>query len=266
MSLVPLFLLGGLTGILSGYLGLGGGIIVVPVLTEIFLHRGLNLDRTMTATFATSLFQAMFTTGSSAWKQWRQDNILKRAVPGAALGAIIGGQLGAYLGSCLTGGALIIMFGCFLLFAAFNLARTPGKSHDRADISYPWTGLSALGAATGIISALLGVGGGILMVPAFILLFKYPAAKVAGTSSAIGFLTTISGVVGYLLYGAARAGNTAGFVGVIDLSVAAPIALGAVLTAPIGARLNKEFGGLVYQRIFAVFLAFIAIRMLCKVM
>jgi len=67
-----------------------------------------------------------------------------------------------------------------------------------------------------------------------------------------------------MLYGAERAGNTTGFMGVIDLSVAVPIAMGTLLTAPFGAKMNKRFGGGTYQKVFALFLAFIAVRMLIK--
>ncbi len=264
IDILLLILLGSVTGILSGYLGIGGGIVVVPVLTEIFINRRMPIDQVMTVAFATSLFQAVFTTGSSAWRQWRQDNLLMKAVPIATGGAIIGSQLGAYLGSRLQGGVLMVMFGGFLLLAAINLAVGKPKHGNAGEIRFPTLPLLTLGLITGVVSALFGIGGGILMVPVFILLFRYPSGKVAGTSSAIGFLTTISGVVGYLLYGAERAGNTAGFVGVIDLSVALPIALGTLICAPIGAKWNKKFGGAVYQKIFAVFLIVIALRMLIR--
>ncbi len=264
MTILLLFLLGGITGLLAGYLGIGGGIILVPVFTELFLAKGLDLDHTMTAAFATSLLTAVFTTAAAAWRQWRQDNLLPRAIPLTAVGAIAGGQLGSYLGCRLSGGLLMIMFGAFLFLAAVNLWHSGKKSNDAANSIYNLPALFALGLVTGIIGALFGVGGGIVMVPAFILLFKFPSGKVAGTSSAIACLMALSGVTGYLAYGAGRTLEMPGFWGVIDISTGVPVAIGTVLSAQFGAKLNKKYGGIVYQRIFAVFLAFIAIRMLIK--
>ena len=196
MTVLLLFGLGGFTGFAAGYLGIGGGIILVPVISEIFLAQGLSKDIAMTSAFATSLSTAVFTTGVSAWKQWQQDNLILRVIPWTAGGAILGGQIGALLGSKLSGGTLMIMFGLFLLFAAINL----GMQKDSANIGnkerFMYSGLVLLGFVTGIMGALFGVGGGILMVPAFILLFRLPAAKVAGTSSAIACLLALSGVVG----------------------------------------------------------------------
>jgi len=263
VTIFLLFLLGGVTGVISGYLGIGGGVILVPVLTELFLTRGMDINHTMTSAFATSLLTAVFTTGASAWRQWRLDNILLKSIPRVAAGAVIGGQFGSWLGSRLAGDVLMLLFGLFLLFAAFNLA-LGGQKKTTSDYKPRFCSveLISLGLITGIISALFGIGGGILMVPAFILLFNCPPVKTAGTSSSIAFLTTISGVLGYLFYGAGRAVDMTGFLGVIDLNTGIPIALGSVLTAQIGAHLNKRFGGVVYQRIFAAFLTLVAIRML----
>ncbi len=264
MTILLLLGLGCFTGFAAGYLGIGGGIILVPVISEIFLAQGLSKDVAMTSAFATSLSTAVFTTGVSAWKQWRQDNLIPRAIPWTAGGAIFGGQIGALLGSRLSGGVLMIMFGLFLLFAAINLGMQKDSTGKTDNERFTRFGLVILGFITGIMGALFGVGGGILMVPAFIMLFHFPAGKVAGTSSAVACLIAISGVVGYLLFGSARATGDPGSLGVIDLTIAVPVIAGSVLTARYGALLNKRFGGGVYARVFAVFLVIIAVRMLLR--
>ncbi len=260
-------MLGGATGLASGYLGIGGGIILVPVLRELFIADGLSLDAVMTTAFATSLFTGVFTTGASAWRQWKQGNLLLWVVPWTAVGALIGGQFGAYYGSNLSGEQLQLAFGIFLILSGMYLAIGSPKSQSIEDIApakgrmTKRLGLMTLGLVTGVIGALLGVGGGIVMVPAFIFIFNFPSGKVAGTSSATGFLLTISGVVGYLLYGDARAVVPSEFWGVVNLSVALPIAAGTVITAQIGAKLNKRFGGHTYRRIFGIFMVLVGLRM-----
>ena len=262
LSLPLLILLGGAVGTVAGYLGIGGGVILVPVLTELFLARDFGLDRAMTCAFATSLFTAVFTTGFAAWQQLRQNNLIIAAVPWTAAGAIVGGQGGAWLGSRLPGDILHTAFGLFLLLAAVYLGGRWRGSESVDSYLVKRGALAAVGLITGVVAAWFGIGGGILMVPAFIFLFRFPGGKVAGTSSAVAFLITISGVTGYLLYGGQRAVAAPGSWGVIDLAVGIPLALGTSLTAGLGARLNKRYGGTIYRRVFALFLAVVAVRML----
>lgn len=262
MTFLSFVLLGGFTGVLSGYLGIGGGIILVPVLSGLFLSKGMPLDITMTSAFSTSLLTAVFTTASAALKQLRQNNLILRAILPTAAGSIFGSQIGAWLGSTLKGTLLVIMFALFLLFAAWSLWKGGIKKENTKASVFSFPSLVGLGFAMGILSALFGIGGGIVMVPIFILLFHFSPGKVAGTSSAIAFLTCISGVAGYLIFGADRAQGMDGFLGVIDYQTAVPIIFASILTAPIGAYLNKRFGGLVYQKIFAAFLIIVSIRMI----
>ncbi len=262
-NILAFILLGGFTGLLSGYLGIGGGIVLVPILTEIFLSRGEPLSIAMTVTFATSLSVAVFTTGSSAWQQWRQQNLILRAVPPATAGAIFGGQLGAWLGSNLSGNNLHFYFGVFLVLSSlYMLFERNKQSTLKDDIIIKPVPLVFAGFITGVIAALFGLGGGILMVPMFILVFKFPSSRVAGTSSAIAFPIAISGVIGYLAFGSARALHSSATLGVIDLSIAIPLIIGTLLSAPFGAKLNLRFGGIVYRRIFSAILALIALRIL----
>ena len=187
-------------------------------------------------------------------------------VPWTAAGALIGGQVGAYFGSNLSGGMLQSIFAGFLILSGINIAGdllgTGRLKRTESDgvVSSHRGGLILLGLTTGIIGALLGVGGGIVMVPAFIFLFRFPSGRVAGTSSAVAFLLTISGVIGYLLYGGERAVGT-DFFGVIDLKIAVPIIVGTLATAQVGAWMNKRFGGRIYRRIFGLFLIFVGLRM-----
>lgn len=265
MSIILLFFIGTVSGVASAYLGIGGGIILVPILTEILFNTGLSLDQTMTSAFATAMFIAVFTTASSSFRQYRQNNIVFSAIPYTAAGAISGGWLGAWLGSNISGRGLTVMFGSFLILASINLFISSSRNGKKKNItSYRNTGFVILGLITGILAALFGIGGGIIMIPIFVLLFGLPAEKVAGTSSSIAFFLSISSVIAYLIFGVGRAAEGAGFWGVIDLSLAVPIAIGTTLTAPIGAILNKRYKGATYLRIFASFLLIVAFRMLLR--
>ena len=262
VSILGFFFLGGVTGLISGYLGIGGGVILVPILTALLSHQGLGIERTMTSAFATSLFTAIFTTGAAAFQQYRQQNLILKVVPWTAGGAVVGGQIGSWLGSNLPGATLRTSFVIFLLLAAvYLIGDWKPTNEDETKLRFNRVVLVTLGLVTGVLSGLFGIGGGIVMVPAFIFLLSFPIGKVSGTSSAIAFLLSISGVVGYLLYGGSRAGVEAGFVGVIDVAVAIPIIAGSLITAMTGARLNKKYGGTVYRKVFGVFLIIIAVRM-----
>jgi uncharacterized membrane protein YfcA len=255
--------IGGVAGILAGYLGIGGGILLVPILQEYLSLKSIELDNAIVIAAATSLTITCVAAGTVAWERWRKNEMILSAIPPVLLGALIGSYAGAWTATHIPGKSVRLIFGIFLTIASIQLAfqTTPHLNTDN-NLRVPFLPLALLGILTGILSALLGIGGGVLMIPVFILLFHFPWDRASGTSSAIASFTSLIGVIGYILTSGDRLQVNGLAWSVVDWKAAIPLAIASLATARIGTRLSRRFGGVVYKRVFAGLLLVLAIRML----
>jgi uncharacterized membrane protein YfcA len=256
------FVVGLAVGLLSGLVGIGGGVLIVPFLYFFYAHPdlfGVGADpevRTVVA-HATSLFVIVPTAlrGVLAYRraglvEWRAVWPIGLASTAVAVGA-------AQLATRLPPQALRLAFGLLLLYSALRLARggkeeTPDAGH-RFRLSLPVT-LGA-GAAAGTFSALLGVGGGIVVVP-ILMHVGIELRRVAATSMGIVAITSVAGVLAYMLAGTEAAGRPPGSIGYVDVLVGGVMFLGSLLSVGWGAALNQRMQprtlALVFSGLFAV--------------
>jgi uncharacterized membrane protein YfcA len=124
LLILPLLVLTGLVaGMVAGLLGIGGGIVVVPVLYVLFQFQGLERDLAMTMAVASSLAVMVLTTSTSAWTHWKQDNVDRRLLPWLLPGLLIGALLAPLAATRMPGQWLATGFGAFALFMAWRLLR-----------------------------------------------------------------------------------------------------------------------------------------------
>lgn len=235
-----------LAGLLSGLFGVGGGTVIVPLLVLI-----LRFDQRLAA--GTSL-AAIVPTASVG--------VISYAVHGSvawipaiilAIGAVIGAQIGTWLLPKVSQTALRWAFVAFLVIVIASLFFIiPSRD---AELELTWlsgAGLATLGVITGVLAGLLGVGGGIIVVPALMLLFGTSDLIAKGTSLLMMIPTAISGTVGNL-----RRKN-------VDLRAAAMIGLAACTTTALGAWIATLVDPFVGNVLFAAFLVFISVQMAMK--
>ncbi|MBD3758596.1 MAG: sulfite exporter TauE/SafE family protein [Microbacterium sp.] len=233
-------------GLLSGLFGVGGGTVIVPMLVLL-----LRFDQRLAA--GTSLAAIVPTAavgvvsyavhGSVAW------------IPALILaaGAVVGAQIGTWLLARLPQNALRWGFVAFLAVVIVMLfVVVPSRDAELALTLGSIIGLVALGLFTGIMAGLLGVGGGVIVVPALMFLFGTSDLIAKGTSLLMMIPTAVSGTVGNL-----RRGN-------VDLLAAGLVGVAACTTTAVGAWLATLMSPLVANILFAVFLAFIAVQMAVK--
>lgn len=230
-------------GLLSGLFGVGGGTVIVPMLVLILgfdQKRAAGTSLAAIVPTATIGVVSYAVHGSVAW------------IPALilAVGAVVGAQLGTWLLARLPQNAIRWGFVAFLVFVIIMLfVVVPSRD---ADVPLTWlTGLGfvALGVFTGIMAGLLGVGGGVIVVPALMLLFGASDLTAKGTSLLMMIPTAVSGTVGNV-----RRGN-------VDLLAAVLIGGAACTTTALGAWLATLLDPAVANILFAVFLAFIAGQM-----
>ncbi|PHS23916.1 MAG: permease [Methylophaga sp.] len=198
-------LIGVLSGLSSGLLGLGGGVIIVPALLFVFSWQGLLGSQLMHMAVATSLMTIIITSVISAYghhqHQYVDWKIVKKLVPGL----VLGGLLGAALATQLSGQFLQQFFAVYLLFAAIKIwLPNPATVHQQL-LRKPV--LISFGSTVGIISALLGIGGGTLVVP-YLVMANQSIQRAIGTSATCGLPIAVAAVTGFIIFGQAQEGGT----------------------------------------------------------
>jgi len=250
-------------GLLAGLLGVGGGIVIVPVLFFLFQSFDVSPDSAMVIATATSLATIVPTSISSIRAHHQKDNVdvdlLKRWTPFILLGVLAGSWLVTRVnGSWLTG-----LFGVIATLSALNMLFRTGKAALYTQL--PGTpGQTAMGTGIGFFSAMVGIGGGTLSVP-LLTLFNYPAHKAVGTAAAIGLIISLPGALTLLSLGNTPADAPAGTIGLVNLIGLLCIVPLTVLFAPLGAALAAKLDAAKLKKIFAVVLLITGLRMLVQV-
>jgi uncharacterized membrane protein YfcA len=263
LSIVLLLLAGCLSGFLAGFFGVGGGIILVPILLYFFQSIHLSSLVSTHLAFGTSLLIVMFASLSSAIQYARNGHVVWKAVLSIGLASVVGGLLGAFIAGGLEGKVLRQIFAVVVLLSAVHLfaeTRKP-KIEEMPPLRTP--PLAGTGFLVGIVSSLAGVGGGVLSIPIMHSILKFPLKKALGTSSATIVITALAAGTGYVLKGW---GNSllpaAGTLGYVDWLHAVPLIAGSIPLAAVGAQVANKTKVSLLKRIFAVFLLVIAFRML----
>jgi uncharacterized protein len=232
-----------LAGVFSGLFGVGGGTVIVPLL--VFL---LRFDQRLAS--GTSLAAIVPTAAVGVVSYAVSGSVAWLAALLLAIGAVAGAQIGSWLLSRLPMRVLRWCFVAFLLVVIASLFVVVPTRGGHFDISWgPGVGLVALGVFTGILSGLLGVGGGIVVVPALTALFGTSDLVAKGTSLLMMIPTALSGTVGNV-----RRRN-------VDLVAAAIVGVSACATTALGAWIATLVDPLVGNILFAVFLLFVAGQM-----
>lgn len=258
-----LLLIGCFVGFMAGLLGVGGGGMLVPILTSIFLSRGVSVDNVVHLALGTSMATMIVTTFSSFRAHASRRSVIWKVVRGMTIGIIVGSFLATFIASYLSSFYLAIFFSLFMAYVSSQmyLNKKPKPSRELAGN----TGLFLAGSTIGAISALVSIGGGALTVP-YLTWQNVEIKKAIGTSAAIGFPISIAGTAGYLINGWAN--NLAGeyTFGFVYLPAALLISATSFFAAPYGAKLSHKLPVSILKKVFAVLLISLSIRMLLSVL
>jgi hypothetical protein len=246
-SIATIVLVGVAAGFLSGLFGVGGGILIVP---------GLVLVAKMDQRIAhgTSLAAVLPISASSLFSYWAHDHVDWRVGACLAVGALAGAVLGTRLLHILPHRALAIGFAGLLVVTAVRLFLPLTSDPSRGALSVGHiAALVAIGIATGILAGLLGVGGGVVMVPAMMMLLHLPSAMAKGTSVAVIIPTSIMGT-----YRNRSKKN-------VDLRAAGILGLGGILSAMAGGWISARMSDSLSNVLFASLLIIVAVRLLLQI-
>ncbi len=264
MTYILIYLgVGAVAGVLAGLLGIGGGLVIVPMLTFIFSSQGMPHEIILHVALGTSLASILFTSLSSMRSHHKRGAVVWSAVFKITPGILVGTFSGTWIASMLSTNFLKGFFGIFLIYVATQMLMgiKPKPTRD-----VPGTaGIFIAGSIIGVFSSLVGIGGGTLSVP-FLVWCNTKIHKAIGTSAAIGLPIAVAGTLGYVINGLGTEGLPPLSLGFVNLKVLAGIVAASVLTAPIGVRLAHSLPIDKLKRIFAVLLYVVGIKMLASIL
>jgi len=246
-------------GFLAGYLGIGGGLVLVPVLSFIFSRDPATADMAIQMAVATSLATMLFTSMSSLLAHHRRRAILwslvRQMLPGLLAGALLGSVIADRIGNTALGN----VFGIFALIVGLQMLRGSGQPGNR---SLPGRfSVAGTGLGIGTLSSLLGIGGGSMTVP-WLLWHGRKVQNSIATAAACGYPIAVAGTLGFVLLGDNQ--SSAPALGYVHLQALAGVALFSVFGAPLGVAAVHRSSPLLAKRFFAVFLLIVATKMLLR--
>ena len=257
--IIVCLLFGVFAGFLAGLFGIGGGLVLVPFFIWLFTRQGFAENHVMIMAVATSLATIIVTSISSVLAHNRLGSVLWKVVfklvPGILAGALVGALIADYLPET----SLKTIFALFLLMVclqmAFQLKPVAGE------LQFNSVYYVIAGSLIGILSAILGIGGGTLTVP-LLLKYHFPMRNAVAISSACGLPIAIAGTLSYALLGWQQTNLPDGSVGYIYLPAFFAIIVTTIITAPLGAVLANRLPTPQLKRYFSVLLFIVAIRLL----
>jgi uncharacterized protein len=260
MEILLLYLVAGCgAGFFAGLLGIGGGIILVPMLVMIFSVQGVAVTVVMPLALGTSLACIIFTSLSSVRAHHARGavdwQLVQRMTPGLVVGAALGAAVSAHVSPVF----LKVAFLAFTTIAATQLL--VGREAPASRNLPGRTGLLAAGSAIAGIATIVGVGGASVAVP-FMTWCSVALRRAIGTGSALGLPIAVSGVIGYIVYGLHATEVPPLSLGFVYLPALVPIAAGSMLAAPIGVAVAHKLPVPTLKKIFAVTMYVVAARML----
>lgn len=252
-------MLGSVAGFLAGLFGIGGGLIIVPVLIFSFSAQGISTEILVHMAVGSSLAAIIFISVSSMRTHHAKEAVCWALFRPMAGGIVVGTVIGVVTVAELSGRMLQNVIGVFTLCVAvqmaLELAPKPGRS------SPPTFGLAGAGGFIGWASAIFGIGGGTLVVP-FLTYCNVTMRKAVGTSAACGLPIAVAGALSNMVVGSREADLPEYAIGFVYLPAVLGIVLTSVPFARLGALLAHRLAPKLLRRIFALMLALIGLRFL----
>lgn len=253
---------GCVAGYLAGFFGVGGGIILVPVLIYTFQVNGVSSLVATHCAFGTSLLVVVWTSLGSSYRHYKNGHVILRAVMFLGIASVGGAYVGSGIAAGLQAATLQKIFACVVVIAALRLLNPPRKAGKDAVPDYtPWR-LILAGVVVGMISSLAGVGGGLFSIPIMYTFLHFPLKKALGTSSATIVITAAAAAGGYVLRGWGNPLLPGGTLGFVDIAYALPLIAGAVPFSMLGASSANSAPPEASRKIYAVFLFVVAVKLL----
>ena len=259
---VAMLFTGVIAGVLAGLLGVGGGLVIVPMLEFALGFIGVDASIRMHIAVATSLATIIPTSMASTRAHLKRQSVDVALARRWAVWIFIGALAGSWIASQVQSRVLTGIFAVVASLVAVKMI-LPLDNRTLTDHVPRGPAVIPLPALIGLVSTMMGIGGGSLSVPALALLGE-PIHRAVGTSALFGLLIAIPGTIGFMLTGYGNPLLPPGSIGFVSLFGLLFIAPATVLAAPLGARLAHALNKRHLTLIFGSFVFIVAVRMLTR--
>jgi uncharacterized membrane protein YfcA len=253
---------GALVGFAAGLLGIGGGVVMVPLLVLVFAHHGFPSQHVLHMALATALLAMVLTSISSMRAHHARGAVDWKIARAMSPGMLAGSFVAALIAGWIPTRPLALLFTALVFYAATQilLDLKPSATRDLPGA----TGLFTAGAVIGAAASLVAAGGAFLTIP-FLAWCRVPLRRAIGTAAANGLPIALAGAAGYLLQGWRVEGLPPWSLGYVYLPAFALVATTSMATAPLGAALAHRLPVKRLRTLFAMLLYAFAVRMLVGV-
>ena len=256
---VAMLVTGCVAGVLAGLFGIGGGIVIVPVLELALGFLGVDPAIRMHVAVATSLATIIPTSISSARAHCQRDAVDIAIVRRWALFVLVGALVGAWTAAQVHSRVLAMIFATLALLIALKMILLPTSRNLTNDVPRGPL-VPVIPTAIGCLSSMMGIGGGTFSVMT-LTLFNQPIHRAVGTAALLGLVISLPGTIGFIITGWNDVRVPPGSLGYVSLIGLALIAPATVITAPIGAKIAHSFSQKKLSMLFGAFLMIAAARL-----
>lgn len=256
---VSCIFLGAIVGFLAGLLGIGGGLIVVPVLVYLLPQLGISNEVIMPMALATSLAAIVMTSSSAAFAHHKNNNIPWHITKPLMFIVASGALLGAFIADRLSAQALTNFFaGAVIVLASYMLVSIRSRQTREMPSNIQ---LQVISLVTGVIASLMGMAGGAILVPV-LTYFGMPIRHCIGIATVCGVMVALFGSLGYIISGMGNELLPAWSLGYVYLPALLGVVLTSSLFAPVGVKYAAKLPVQTLKKFFAVFLIVVALKMM----
>jgi uncharacterized protein len=254
-------LAGGFVGFLAGLLGIGGGMMLVPMLTALYSAQNFAPDHLVHLALGTGMASVIFTSSSSVRSHHAKGGVDWDIVKRMVLPMILGTLISSFASGWINQKTLALGFVAIVYGGAYQIYTGKKPSAEKTMPSTPW--LWVFGLPIGFICGFVSAGGTFLTVP-LMLYFGVPMRTAVGTGAALGVPVAVFGAMGFIMSGWKIPGLPEPHLGFVYLPALLALVLVSMLTAPYGANLAHRLPTQTLKKVFACSLFLVATRMLIK--
>ena len=263
MELIIYLAIGAIAGFAAGLFGVGGGLIIVPILYVVFTQMGYDPAVIMHMALGTSLATIMVTSFSSVTAHHKKGAVMWPVFKNLAPGLVIGSFMGAGVADLMSGGYLQLIIGAFALWVAVKMFKGANVKVDESR-QLPSTAKQMLaGGGIGVASAIFGIGGGSLTVP-YLNKHGVVMQKAVATSAACGLPIAIAGAIGFMVFGANSSVEIKNAIGYVHIYAFIGISVMSFITAKLGAKVAHQLPPAMLKKCFAGLLTTVGLYFIFK--
>ena len=263
MELIIFLAIGALAGFAAGLFGVGGGLIIVPLLYVVFTQMGYDPEVVMHLALGTSLATIIVTSISSLMAHHKNGAVLWSVFKNLAPGLVLGAFLGAGVAGLLSSAKLQLIIGLFAIWVAYKMFDGAKKAVDQNKVLPPVTKQIFAGTGIGVASAIFGIGGGSLTVP-YLNHYGVVMQKAVGTSAACGLPIAVAGALGFIFFGVQDKVLVSNSIGYVHIYAFFGISSMSFFTAKLGAKVAHALSPIVLKKCFAALLFIVGCFFLFK--